>query len=883
VGSVLSWPGSTINVVTQYQADNTGTTDAWPAINAALTKVAGTYGTVYIPAGTYLISQNLQVAEDTRVLGDGMGLTLLKPTIGWNSPYFIGNTNGQVGNGWYVQVSGVAISFGDLSSTALSGGSNYAMHFTKESYLTFTNVSITTGINTYNNSSITALGIDNGGAAINFLTVQDCQFYSYGCALGSMNYSRWLRNKMFGKYDGGGISWNGSDVADIEYNSIDDFDRGNTCSGYTGGRFLSDAANNNGPCTHIWDMNNTTTACAPSPYKFDQNAGEIHLFEGSSNNGYSVTATGGTLTSITITGEPCNYGNGTYWVTIVGGHGFGQYRQIIADSGNVLTITPAWREVPDPTSVVTINYPYNHAVIANNDIYGNSLWATSTNSSAGIELYGMNHDFVIDSNRIANVHVGIFNEALSTGNGTNFGTGLWNYVINNSIKNCKTSAIFQSSYLNDIVTKKNGVLQIGNSYEGNIIINPLLQAFNLYLQDANGNASSADIAFDGIILGRTTGSQIPLGVSLNAGIRYLDFIDADNVWDTPTPTQTNTPMPSATITATFTLTPTPTFSKTQTATPTTTSTSTGTATKTTTGTWTPTVTPTVTDTNTPTSTVTPSITDTGTPTWTLTATETITDTDTPTWTPTATETITDTNTQTATPSWTPTATESITDTDTPTWTPTATETITDTNTPTWTPTWTPTATETITDTNTPTWTPTWTPTATETITDTNTPTWTPTWTETITDTNTPTWTPTWTPTATETITDTDTPTATPSITDTDTPTVTETITDTNTPTWTPTWTPTATETITDTNTPTWTPTATPSVTDTSTPTPTVTPTDVTETITTETTTDSTTETVVDKTTGACYTITTTKTTLTITDSVLGTRTTTTTTSISIQP
>ena len=71
-------PGSGwINVVTQYQADPTGTSDSTAAIQAALDDVPATGALVYLPAGTYLISAALTVKANTTIQGDGDGATII--------------------------------------------------------------------------------------------------------------------------------------------------------------------------------------------------------------------------------------------------------------------------------------------------------------------------------------------------------------------------------------------------------------------------------------------------------------------------------------------------------------------------------------------------------------------------------------------------------------------------------------------------------------------------------------------------------------------------------------------------------------------------------------------------------------------------------------
>jgi hypothetical protein len=71
-------PGSGwINVVSQYQADPTGGTDSTAAIQAALSSVPASGAVVYLPAGTYAISDTLTATSKTTIQGDGDGATVI--------------------------------------------------------------------------------------------------------------------------------------------------------------------------------------------------------------------------------------------------------------------------------------------------------------------------------------------------------------------------------------------------------------------------------------------------------------------------------------------------------------------------------------------------------------------------------------------------------------------------------------------------------------------------------------------------------------------------------------------------------------------------------------------------------------------------------------
>ncbi|MCU0513084.1 MAG: glycoside hydrolase family 55 protein, partial [Anaerolineae bacterium] len=71
--------GGSVYNVRDFGALGDGRADDTAAIQAAITalNVAGR-GSLYLPAGTYLVSQALELLSNTNMYGDGMGATILK-------------------------------------------------------------------------------------------------------------------------------------------------------------------------------------------------------------------------------------------------------------------------------------------------------------------------------------------------------------------------------------------------------------------------------------------------------------------------------------------------------------------------------------------------------------------------------------------------------------------------------------------------------------------------------------------------------------------------------------------------------------------------------------------------------------------------------------
>ena len=91
--AIAGFPNGTtawLNVIT-FGADPFGIYDSTRPIQAAL----NIGGTVYLPAGLYIITQSLQIGSGTVLLGDGIGLTTVRAAAGF-SPARVGTNTGAV-------------------------------------------------------------------------------------------------------------------------------------------------------------------------------------------------------------------------------------------------------------------------------------------------------------------------------------------------------------------------------------------------------------------------------------------------------------------------------------------------------------------------------------------------------------------------------------------------------------------------------------------------------------------------------------------------------------------------------------------------------------------------------------------------------------------
>src|SRR5437867_253023 len=77
--NVLSQPPGTAGIVNvkDFRAVGDGITDDTPAIKQALAAALRSKGTVYLPPGTYLINDTLEITDTVAIVGAGWGSTLM--------------------------------------------------------------------------------------------------------------------------------------------------------------------------------------------------------------------------------------------------------------------------------------------------------------------------------------------------------------------------------------------------------------------------------------------------------------------------------------------------------------------------------------------------------------------------------------------------------------------------------------------------------------------------------------------------------------------------------------------------------------------------------------------------------------------------------------
>jgi hypothetical protein len=153
------------------------------------------------------------------------------------------------------------------------------------------------------------------------------------------------------------------------------------------------------------------------------NSGEVILFElPTSNHVYHLASSNGPELQLKASLKENSLATQT--VAIIKNTGIGQYRRILSNKGNTLTLDRPWDVQPDASSVFSLNSSAENVVIYKNTVDGVPNFYDQESATSGIQLYGAAFNNIIANNVFSNVHHGIYltgfaghpsTESLSTG------------------------------------------------------------------------------------------------------------------------------------------------------------------------------------------------------------------------------------------------------------------------------------------------------------------------------------------------------------------------------------------------------------------------------------------------------------------------------------
>lgn len=415
VRSDSRWDGPVYNV-RKYGAVGDGISDDQAAFEVALEKSRRHPGsTVYVPTGTYAVSQGFRLASHSRWLGQGLRSVIrLHPRFGGADSerstalfYTTGKTSQAEINSLALEAAG-----------ALQGPRARATNHTL-CYLRSVDGLVLEGLR-IRAQGCQGLDLSSGGR---HALLKDCSIVSSGNFLGDASQVRVEGCHFFGTDDANSLlaSWGGRQI-DIERCTGQDLD-GRSARGWSAGRFLViNGVFGGGREIYVGDCE--TRRLGVRPGDENQNSGEQVLWEGHGTvfsgrmragkkqaRGADQKEPHAEVVFLPGLEHPERLSDGSYTCAIVGGRGLGQHRRITSSrpDGSLLLASP-WTVAPDAASQLVVGAYFEKAVLYQNRLQGKR--EPRETASCGIQAYSGVFDLVADGNTLSDLRAGLNNWAI---------------------------------------------------------------------------------------------------------------------------------------------------------------------------------------------------------------------------------------------------------------------------------------------------------------------------------------------------------------------------------------------------------------------------------------------------------------------------------------
>jgi polygalacturonase len=498
VRAAQPWNGPVFNVK-KFGAKGNGVTDDQNAIRAAITAAEQIPGsTVFLPAGNYLVNGGFDSLHDVRVLGAGMGATVIKAGPAFAAQHAF---DGNLESLFFMPTSNVEFANLGLSANGNLGGSLPQLVYVRDATdIRFTNV------------SFDARGFHpadtNGSHRISFT---GCRFTGEEIFLGTATQVQFnaCHFYMTDDTESALTVWGGHEIS-LTNNIVQNLNASNPNSGagWGAGRFV-DFNEGWGSASNVYLSNNTTIALGVRSGYADQNVGEQINCEGTITafDGYAAAGSSNTVQLAGYTGAALGPG---MVVTIVAGTGMGQTRAVTSSSADVVTLASAWNVVPDATSRVVVETLAQRLVMYSNLFTGRPQLVVSTSPTAncGIEMYEGASDVIVDSNTFQRIRAGVslWGGAENTTDLTEVEPLMFSYVANNRFFQVRLGILWVRR------ASDAGTPFVGNVVRGNRLVGAIQSAMEIATNDQW--ASLTQIPDVNVV--ETTVSNVP-------GASQLDF------------------------------------------------------------------------------------------------------------------------------------------------------------------------------------------------------------------------------------------------------------------------------------------------------------------------------------------------------------------------
>ena len=456
VNSGPGWTSTYFNVKdAPYYAKGDGITDDTAAIKRCMADASAVpFSTIYLPAGTYMVSSQFTPSNNNRWQGAGKALTTIKCAANFSTDSYclVFNDGGNVN---------VELRDMTFDSNTYCGSLNILVRFRQANELRFTNVALKAltfmPLDLQGSSYIYFNGCDVTGMTSFIgsgrqLFIDNCNYY--GANDGNTMWEEWARSD---------ISMTNCTAQDLNSSDI------NNGAGWAKGRFFT-GNGYWGPSRHTYLGDNTSYSLSVRNHSgVDANSGEQFMWEGN-NTTFSDMVASATATTATFYTTTTNYVNDLEAV-VVAGTGLGQHSKISAwdPAAKTITLSTPWNVIPDTTSRIDCGHYVVQCVAYHNSLDGKANFTTFSSASSGIQPYGGFVDFIAANNTLTRLRYGISSWVIAdnTSGSWQLQPTFFNLYSDNNINNCMAGIVIPGTFWDGSATNDPGIGYFGNNFRRN--------------------------------------------------------------------------------------------------------------------------------------------------------------------------------------------------------------------------------------------------------------------------------------------------------------------------------------------------------------------------------------------------------------------------------